>query len=113
MVFDEVSCPESTGCVNFCVGHLSKSSKAETVDEDIGHERMPTTPTPADRQRSQRSSAPSAVRFMKRCRAPPLENGCKSSSWNIAKEVIFSNWVVATQIFLEFSPRFLGKMNPF
>ena len=29
---------------------------------------------------------------------------------NIRKN--YCNWVVATQIFLEFSPRKLGKMNP-
>lgn len=40
---------------------FAATASAETVDEDAGDERMPTA-----RQRSQRSSAPSAVRFMKR-----------------------------------------------
>eukprot|EP00434_Breviolum_minutum_P026279 symbB.v1.2.023226.t1/scaffold2109.1/size89064/3 len=40
---------------------FAATASAETVDEDAGDEKMPTA-----RQRSQRSSAPSAVRFMKR-----------------------------------------------
>lgn len=63
-----VICPDSKWSEFFVlIGHFPNHhrSKAETVDEDAGDERMPTA-----RQRSQRSSAPSAVRFMKRCLLP-------------------------------------------